>query len=163
FGSNFNSFSNAAIPWVRAYRGHRSTQEVTMSNMEQELAGRIGVPNNRGDMSTDGPGQSSHSLNVLSGLVISRTEGLTRTTLRIRIGEQTELRVRWQPPLPPHDAIEIGQTVRITIPAEAVQLEAGWFRRGKQRWNRWFGRVVLVNRCNDDPVTTSKIHRDSIT
>ena len=58
--------------------------------------------------------------------------------------------------------IEIGQTVRITIPVKAVQLESGGFRRGKQRWNRWIGRVVLVNRNNHDLVTTAKIHRDSI-
>src|SRR4029077_12126813 len=31
------------------------------------------------------------------------------------------------------------------------------------RWNRWIGRVVLVNRTNHNPVTTAKIHRDSIT
>lgn len=101
--------------------------------------------------------------NVLTGTVVSRTKGLTRTTLRIRVGEQTHLRVRWLASAPAYDAVDIGHTVRLVIPEEAVQLEAGGFRRGKQRWNRWIGRVVLVDRNNDDPVTTVKIHRDIIT
>lgn len=133
-----------------------------MPYVEKEEAERTNAYNNRWAVSADETGPSSHLLNVLSGVVISRTEGLTRTTLRIRVGEQTDLRVRRQTPLPTRDIIEIGQRVRITIPANAVQLEAGGFRRGKQRWNRWIGRVVLVNRNNHDPVTTAKIHRDSI-
>lgn len=103
------------------------------------------------------------SCNTFTGVVISRTQGLTRTTLRIRVGTRTDLRVRWLGASPAHDAVRIGQTVRLTIPAEAVQLEAGGFRRGKQRWNRWIGRVVLVERNGDEPVTTVKIHRDIMT
>ncbi|MBX3304353.1 MAG: hypothetical protein KF693_19240 [Nitrospira sp.] len=103
------------------------------------------------------------SCNTFTGTVISRTEGLTRTTLRIRVGTRTDLHVRWSGVSPVHDAVRIGQTVRLTIPEEAVQLEAGGFRRGKQRWNRWIGRVVLVERNGDGPVTTVKIHRDIIT
>jgi len=134
-----------------------------MSYVKQEVAERTEAYNTRWAVSADETGHPSHLLNVLSGIVISRTEGLTRTTLRIRVGERTDLRVRRWAPFPMADTIEIGQTVRITIPAEAVQLEAGGFRRGRQRWNRWIGRVVLVNRNNHDPITTAKIHRDSIT
>ena len=101
--------------------------------------------------------------NVLMGVVISKTEGLTRTTLRIRVGEHTDLRVRWQAPCPTRGTANIGQRVCVTIPEEAVHLEAGGFRRGKQRWNRWIGRVVLVNRNDEDPVTTVKLHWESIT
>lgn len=133
-----------------------------MSNMEHELAGRTAVHNNRWTVPVEETGHPSQFLNVLSGVVISRTEGLTCTTLCIRVGERTVLRVRRQAPSPITDTIEIGQTVQIIIPSEAVQLEAGWFRRGTQRWNRWIGRVVLVNRNTPDPVTTVKIHRDSI-
>ncbi len=133
-----------------------------MSYVEKEVAERTNAYNNRWAVSADETGPPSHLLNVLSGVVISRTEGLTRTTLRIRVGKRTDLRVRRQTPLPTRDIIEIGQRVRITIPAKAVQLEAGGFRRGKQRWNRWIGRVVLVNRNNHYPVTTAKIHSDSI-
>jgi hypothetical protein len=116
-------------------------------------------------------GQSSFSIdeaaspisNVLMGIVISKTEGLTRTTLRIRVGEHTDLRIRWQATLPPPGIANIMQMVRVLIPEEAVHLEAGAFRRGKQRWNRWIGRVVLVNRKDEDLVTTVKLHWESIT
>jgi hypothetical protein len=97
------------------------------------------------------------------GIVISKTEGLTRTTLRIRVGEHTDLRIRWQATLPPPGIANIMQMVRVLIPEEAVHLEAGAFRRGKQRWNRWIGRVVLVNRKDEDLVTTVKLHWESIT
>ena len=109
---------------------------------------------------TDSP---SLQLNVLMGVVTSRTIGLTRTTVRIRVGERTDLRVRWQADSPAHGTVNVGDTVHLTIPAEAVQLEAGGFRRGKQRWNRWIGRVVLVNRHGEAPVTIVKLHRDNIT
>lgn len=101
--------------------------------------------------------------NVLMGVVSSKTEGLTRITLRIRVGEHTDLRVRWQATLPTRGTANIGQMVGVTIPEEAVHLEAGSFRRGKQRLNRWIGRVVLVNRKDEDPITTVKFHRESIT
>lgn len=101
--------------------------------------------------------------NFLMGIVISKTEGLTRTTLRIRVGEHTDVRVRWQATMPTRGAADIGQTVYVIIPEKAVHLEAGGFRRGKQRWNRWIGRVVLVNRKDEDPITTVKLHRESIT
>ncbi|MDN5940403.1 MAG: hypothetical protein L0H94_00855 [Nitrospira sp.] len=134
-----------------------------MPHVEQGVSERNDFSNSQWSVSADETGHPSQFLNVLSGVVISRREGLIRTTLRIRVGERTDVRVRWQAPLPAHDAIEIGQTVRITIPAEAVQLESGGFRRGKQRRNRWIGRVVLVERTNHDRITTVKVHRDNIT
>ena len=108
-------------------------------------------------------GSPSLHLNVLTGVVSSRTIGLTRTTLRIRVGERTDLRVRWQADSPARCAANIGDRVHLTIPAETIQLEAGGFRRGKQRWNRWVGRVVLVDRNDEAPVTTVKLHRDNVT
>src|SRR4029077_8239980 len=114
-----------------------------MSHGEQEITERTDPYSNLWAVSAEETGHPSLLLNVLSGIVISRAEGLTRITLRIRVGERTDLRVRRWAPFPMGDTIEIGQTVRIPIPAEAVQLEAGGFRRGKQRWNRWIGRVVL--------------------
>ena len=101
--------------------------------------------------------------NVLKGIVISKTEGLAQTRLRIRVGERTVLRIRWQATLPAPNAADIGQMVRVIIPEEAVHLEAGAFRRGKQRWDRWIGRVVLVNQKEEDLVTTVKLHWESIT
>jgi hypothetical protein len=101
--------------------------------------------------------------NVLTGIVMSKRTGLTRTTMRIRVSERTDVRVRRPASSLSEDAVDIGQMVRLTIPEEAVQLEAGGFRRSKQRWNRWIGRVVLVDRNNDDPITTIKIYRDILT
>lgn len=101
--------------------------------------------------------------NILTGVVSSRTEGLTRTTYRIRIGNRTDLRIRWPLAAPSRRTLEIGQPVRLTIPQEAVHLEAGGFRRGKQRWNRWVGRVVLAAQNGGTPSTTVKIHQDPIT
>lgn len=130
------------------------------SEKEQSHNGR---PSNAIDGTTP-PSRISNGLsNVLMGIVISKTEGLTRTMLRIRVGERTDLRVRWQATLPTPGTANIGQLVYVAIPEESVHLEAGGFRRGKQRWNRWIGRVVLVNRKDEDPVTTVKLHWESIT
>lgn len=101
--------------------------------------------------------------NVLTGVVSSRREGLTRTTYRIRIGNRTDLRLRWPLASPSRRTLEIGQPVRLTIPQEAVHLESGGFRRGKQRWNRWVGRVVLAAQTGRTRSTTVKIHQDPIT
>ena len=104
---------------------------------------------------------SSRISNVLMGIVISQASKLRQSRLRIRIGEHTDLHVRRQA-LSPHGIVDIGQTVYVTIPEEAVHLESGGFRRGKQRLNRWIGRVVLVNQ-KDKEDTVVKLHRESIT
>lgn len=104
---------------------------------------------------------SSRISNVLMGIVISQASRLPQFRLRIRIGEHIDLHVRRQS-LSTHGTVDIGQTVYVTIPEEAVHLEFGSFRRGKQRLNRWIGRVVLVNR-KDKEDTVVKLHRESIT
>lgn len=138
-----------------------------MSHMDHVYSEKEQSHNSRTSNAIDGtttPSRISNGLsNVLMGFVISKTEGLTRTTLRIRIGERTDLRIRWQATLPAPNTANIGQMVRVIIPEEAVQLETGAFRRGKQRWNRWIGRVVLVNQKEEDLVTTVKLHWESIT
>lgn len=134
-----------------------------MSYLNQRRSERENVYPTEGSISANGSDSPTRHLNALAGIVTSLTFGLTRTTLRVRVGERTDLRVRWQAASLPHGTANIGETVRLTIPAEAVQLEAGGFRRGKQRWNRWVGRVVLVNQNDEFPVTTVKLHRDNIT
>jgi hypothetical protein len=52
----------------------------------------------------------------------------------------------------------VGQRVVAIIPAGAVQLEWGMFRRSRQRWNRWIGRVVLVEQLEAGLVYTVKVH-----
>lgn len=112
----------------------------------------------------DGTAAVPHLSNTLVGIVISKQEGLTRTTARIRISERTDLRARWPTATGRHADVIVGSHVRLAIPESAVQLEAGGFRRGKQRWNRWIGRIVLVQQKHDGTTaTTVKIHRDNIT
>jgi hypothetical protein len=57
----------------------------------------------------------------------------------------------------------MGQQVVATIPAEAVRLEAGMFRRSKERWNRWIGRIGLVESGEAGIVYTVKIHGEKWT
>jgi len=91
---------------------------------------------------------SSRMSNVLMGIVVSKAEGITQSRLRIRIGKHTDLRVRWQAFHSTQRTADIGQTICVTIPEEAVHLEAGGFRRGKQRLNRyiWFPYFVRAHR-----------------
>ena len=134
-----------------------------MSHVDYGYSGNDQTYNRQPTISIDNATSLWRISNALTGIVISKTEGLTRTTLRIRIGERTDLRIRWQTTLCVPGTANIGQMVRVIIPEEAVHLEAGAFRRGKQRWNRWIGRVVLVNQKEEDFVTTVKLHWESIT
>jgi len=134
-----------------------------MSHMDYGYSGNEQIYNRLTSISTDSATSPLRISNVLTGNVISKTEGLTRTTLRIRIGERTDLHIRWQATLPTSGTANIGQMVRVIIPEEAVHLEAGAFRRSKQRWNRWIGRVVLVNQKEGNLVTTVKLHWETIT
>jgi hypothetical protein len=49
------------------------------------------------------------------------------------------------------------------IPAGAVRLESGMFRRSKQRWNRWVGRIVLIEHLAEGVVYTVKVHGEEWT
>jgi len=69
---------------------------------EEEL-----IPNSRSSISTHETVLPSHS-NALMGIVSSKTERLTRTTLRIRVGTRTDLRVSWQTALTSPGIVNIG-------------------------------------------------------
>ena len=94
--------------------------------------------------------------NWVAGVVRAQHVGLVRAGVRIRVMERTDLRVRW--PIGEPRWVVDGQQVVATIPAEAVGFEAGVFRRSKPRWNRWTGRIVLVESTGTRPVYTVKIH-----
>ena len=83
--------------------------------------------------------------------------------IRARVGERTDLRVRW--PLAANVTSELvpGVSVNAIIPAEAVHLESGYFRLGKQRCNRWIGRIVLVELLEGKPLVEVKLHHDPVT
>ena len=95
-------------------------------------------------------------MNWVKGVIRAQYVGLVRAGLRISVGERTDLRVRWAK----SDArrFVVGQTVVAAISAQAVRLEHGMFRRSKQRWNRWFGRIVLIQQVEAGTVYTVKVH-----
>jgi hypothetical protein len=81
--------------------------------------------------------------------------------VRIHVGARTDLRVRWAKRKEPNCIV--GQPVVAIIPAEAVRLEHGMFRRSKQRWNRWVGRIVLIEQLEAGTVYTVKVHGEDWT
>ncbi len=100
-------------------------------------------------------------VNWVVGRVQSQHVGLVRTGVRIKIGRRENLRVRWL--IGEERRVVVGQQVAATIPAEAVRLEAGMFRRSTQRWNRWIGRIVLVESNEAGILYTVKIHGENWT
>jgi hypothetical protein len=117
---------------------------------------RTEPPINQGSISTDGT-----ITNWVAGTIQSQYVGLVRAGVRIRVMERTDLRVRW--PIGEERFVCAGQRVLVMIPAEAVRLEAGMFRRSKQRWNRWIGRIVLAESGDTGTVYTVKIHGEGWT
>lgn len=101
---------------------------------------------------------SSPTCNVVAGPVVAIHRGLTRTGIRMRVGERTDLRVKWLSHHGTVSGVKIGQWVIAMIPAEAVRCEAGEFRQGKTRWNRWIGRIVFVEPVRTAPLITVKLH-----
>ena len=70
-------------------------------------------------------------INWVVGVIQSQYVGLVRTGVRIKVGERTDLRVRWA--MNNERLFVVGQRVVATIPAGAVRVEGGIFRRSKQR------------------------------
>ena len=102
-------------------------------------------------------------VNVVTGTVVSSQRSLSRTRLRLRIGAQTILRVRWLSDEGVTEPVRIRDRVTAVIPAEAVRLETGWFRRDTRRVNRWIGRIVLVQADKPDPLITVKVFGETWT
>jgi len=100
-------------------------------------------------------------MNWVRGLIRSHYVGLVRSGVRINIGARTDLRIRWTKREKRH--FIVGQPVVAMVPAAAVRLESGLFRRSKQRWNRWVGRVVLIEHLEAGAVYTVKVHGEEWT
>ncbi|MDE3041255.1 MAG: hypothetical protein KGJ82_11895 [Nitrospirota bacterium] len=117
----------------------------------------------RVDYTIDGGGVCADGriFNRVVGVVQSQHVGLVRAGLRIKVAARTDIRVRW--PIGNERFFVVGQHVVATIPAEAVRLEAGIFRRSAQWWNRWIGRIVLVEPGDAGAVFTVKIHGEGWT
>ena len=100
-------------------------------------------------------------MNWVRGLIHSQYAGLVRTGVRIKVGARADLRVRWAKTV--ERGFVVGQSVVAMIPATAVRLESGMFRRSKQRWNRWVGRIVLIEHVEAGLLYTVKVHREEWT
>ena len=72
---------------------------------------------------------SPSTRNVIAGPVVAIYRGFTRTGIRMRVGERTDLRVKWLSHHGTVSGVKIGQWVIAMIPAEAVRCEAGEFRQ----------------------------------
>jgi hypothetical protein len=114
------------------------------------------VPISQGSISADGS-----IVNWITGVIQSHYVGLLRAGVRVKVGGHADLRVRWT--MENDRQFTIGQQVVAAIPAEAVRLESGLFRRSKQRWNRWIGRIVLVEQREATRLYTVKIHSEEWT
>ncbi len=102
-------------------------------------------------------------VNWVVGSVHSQQIGLVRTGVRLTVGKRQQLHVKWPIGAARSFVFVVGQRVVATIPAGAVHLEAGMFRQSKQRWNRWIGRIVLVQPREAEMLYTVKIHGENWT
>jgi hypothetical protein len=100
-------------------------------------------------------------MNWVRGVIHSQYVGLVRAGVRIKVGLRADLRVRWT--RRGERSFVVGQDVVATIPADAVRVESGMFRRSKQRWNRWVGRIVLIEHLEGGDVYTVKVHGEEWT
>jgi hypothetical protein len=122
------------------------------------LAGRDGPVSGQQAGEATMPGDH----NVLFGVVEAVHPGLTRISVRLVTGHHTRSRVRWLEQGSGGLSFLIGQKVMARIPTDAVCLEAGLFRQGRRRGNRWIGRVVLVQRERDLVFVTVKVHGNEV-
>lgn len=100
-------------------------------------------------------------INWVRGIIHSQYVGLVRGGVRMKVGVRTDLRIRWA--RREEREFIVGQPVVATIPAETVRLESGMFRRGTQRWNRWVGRIVLIQQVEAGTLYTVKVHGEEWT
>ena len=100
-------------------------------------------------------------MNWVKGAILSQHVGVVRAGVRIKVGTRTDLRVRWGKHT--ERCFVLGQSVVATIPADAVRLESGMFRRTTQRWNRWVGRIVLAEQLEAGMIYTVKVHGEELT
>ena len=98
---------------------------------------------------------------LIHSLIHSQYAGLVRAGVRIKVGARTDLRVRGA--RKDESGFVVGQPVVAMIPATGVRLESGMFRRSRQRWNRWVGRIVLIEHLEAQVVYTVKVHGEDWT
>lgn len=101
--------------------------------------------------------------NRVAGLVESIHQGLTRTGIHLRIGQHASIRLRLPSDIDSPCDIRIGQQVVAQVAADAVLLGVPGRWPGKDRWNRWAGRIVLVEPGTASPRITVKVQGEQWT
>lgn len=81
----------------------------------------------------------------------------------MRIGQHATVRLRLPSDIGSLHDVRIGQRVTAKIAADAVLLGVPGTWPGKERWNRWTGRIVLVEPGPSANVITTKVHGESWT
>ena len=102
-------------------------------------------------------GSSGPMWNHLAGRVISILHGLTRTRVKLMTEDAVILTVRCPSEKFKQTSLRIGQHVIAQVNAHDVLLGTVGRWPGKERWNRWSGRIVLVNPRDSAPLITVKL------
>ena len=103
-------------------------------------------------------GSSELTWNSIAGHVISVLHGLTRTTVKIMTEDEVVLAVRYPSEKFERTGLRLGQRVVAHVNAHDVLLGREGMSFGRERWNRWNGRIVLVSSWSGSPLITVKLN-----
>jgi molybdopterin-binding protein len=106
-------------------------------------------------------GSSGPMWNHLAGRVISILHGLTRTTVKVMTEDEAIFIVRCPSKRFEEINVRIGQQAMVQVNAHDVLLARAGRWPGKDRWNRWTGRIVLVEPGTEAPMLTVKLQGKS--
>lgn len=109
------------------------------------------------EVSTIPFGSSGPRWNYLTGRVSSILHGLTRATVKVMTEDDVSFKVRCASDVFEEMSLRIDQPVVARINAHDVLIGMAGMWHGKERWNRWNGRIVLVNPADSDPLITAKL------
>jgi molybdopterin-binding protein len=101
--------------------------------------------------------------NLVAGHIGSILHGLTRTTIKVVTEDGATIRLRCPSERFQQMSLHIGQQVMAQIHANAVLLGMAGTWPGGDRWNRWTGRIVLVEPGAERPLITVKLQGKSCT
>ncbi|MEO8324983.1 MAG: hypothetical protein ABI618_03985 [Nitrospirota bacterium] len=106
-------------------------------------------------------------INRVKGQVIWIQEGFRDSTLKLRVGEALDLKVRGNHQDKEKSPICLGQWLEVEIPSDAIYLVTPEHSPAKGRWTQWEGRIVLGPRPENDPclsnLTTVKVRDEQLT
>lgn len=112
-------------------------------------------------------GVFTKQMNRVNGQVIWIQKGFRDSTLKLRVGETLDLKVRGNQQDKGKSPICLGQWLEIEIPSDAIYVAAPELLPLKGRWTQWEGRIVLAPRPENDPyisnLTTVKVRGEQLT